>query len=99
MAAPISQDEIDALLESGGDFDDQESVDTDISGSADAPRKTGSKYISITKAEPYRFKFIYKSPVLKSSDYVLDPEDENMLDHSVPVVRRLMNFSNSRNQV
>ena len=91
MATPISQDEIDALLGGIEPLDDTSLIEMDIDEKTS--HKTGLKYVKILTKEPYRFKFKYRSPILKNGDYIYNPESDMELDESIPVVRSLSEYA------
>ncbi|MCP4725512.1 MAG: hypothetical protein GY863_10770 [bacterium] len=98
MAAPLSQDEIDALLNSTDD-----SMDGDDSGfepdfTEDEPKRGGTKNFEIPEVAPYRFKFNYLSPVIKSKRYIYNPDEEPVEDkeEETLVVRSIFNYAAAR---
>jgi len=98
MAAPLSQDEIDALLGGSGDLDDTGSIDMDVDIAEEAPRKGGTKNVSIPVIKPFRFNFSYRSPVLKTDDYVFNPNLEEKMEESTVIVRTISNYSTFLNK-
>ncbi len=99
MAAPLSQDEIDALLTDDALVDD---ISADISEAAEAAatesetRSGKTKHFSVSQPKPFRYTFKYSSPVIKQSDMVIDPETENDLAPDIPVVRSMSNYAKLR---
>ncbi len=93
MAEPLEQSEIDDLLNSAGDFDDP---DIDDLGTDDLDESTPHRKIAnfrTPEEKPFRFKFRYKSPIVKSNSYLLNPDEENDPESSQPVVRTLSNYA------
>ena len=99
MAAPLSQDEIDALLNSSEDALDSDDPisDTDID-EPEQPKKSGIKNFEIPAIKPYRFKFNYHSPIIKCTNYVYNPEDDSndKSENENLVVRSLFNYANRK---
>ncbi len=100
MAAPLSQDEIDALLNSTEDAiegGDDSVFEPDIAEAE--PRKGGTKNFEIPVEDPYRFKFNYNSPVIKCKGYVYNPEEEPVEEQNGEeklVVRSIFNYATTR---
>jgi len=103
MAELMSQAEIDELLKStvgGSDSGAEEVIEAD---EAPETSKSGkrSKTFSAPKKKELRFHFPYQSPILKSENYVFNPDPEGEPPHDKPVVRTISNFVEylkSRNQ-
>ncbi|MCH7781680.1 hypothetical protein IID62_01295 [candidate division KSB1 bacterium] len=93
MAAPLSQDEIDALLGDTDALDDSDPIELEADIAEEGSRKTGSKNIGIRETKPFRFDFSYRSPILKSNDYVFNPNLEEKMENSTVVVRTISNYS------
>jgi len=93
MAAPLSQDEIDALLGDSEELDDSGSIEMESDFAEDDSRKTGTKNVGIPVPKPFRFDFSYRSPVLKTNDYVYNPNLEEKMEASTVVVRTISNYS------
>lgn len=93
MAAPLSQDEIDALLGDTEELDDTGSIEMDSDLDEEAPRKGGTKNVGIPETKPFRFDFTYRSPVLKTNDYVFNPNLEEKMEVSTVIVRTISNYS------
>lgn len=93
MAAPLSQDEIDALLGGGDDLDEPGSADIEDDLSDEPQRKQGLKNVGLPVTKPFRFKIVYRTPILKSDDYIFNPSSEEEFDKSSTVVRTLSNYS------
>ena len=96
MAEPLDQSEIDDLLNSAGDFDEPEidDVGTDELDES-APRRKITNFRT-PEEKPYRFNFRYKSPIVKSNNYLLNPNEENDPESSQPVVRTLSNYAQNK---
>lgn len=93
MAAPLSQDEIDALLGGGDDLDEPGSADIEDDLSDEPQRKQGLKNVGLPETKPFRFEIVYRTPILKSDDYIFNPSSEEEFDKSSTVVRTLSNYS------
>ncbi len=101
MAAPLSQDEIDALLNSTDEFDSMEDDSPMDSGDFpdEAPaRKGGTKNFNPIEVPAFRFKFNYNSPIVKSSAYRFNPEDDKDTgkDENDLVVRSIFNYASMK---
>ena len=96
MATPINQDEIDALLGGVETSDNTGLSEMDVDIDEKPSQKTGAKYVGILMKEPFRFKFIYRSPILKSGEYVYNPESDVEVDKSTPVVRSISEYTRYR---
>ncbi len=98
MAAPLSQEEIDNLLDgqdSAGEgvLNEPSSADGNEPG---VPRSSKSKYFGISESKPFRYRFTYRSPVLKSNSFIVDPDPEVEQDPSATIVRSLGNYAKLR---
>lgn len=93
MAAPLSQDEIDALLGDSEALDDSDPIEIEADFDEEASRKTGSKNVRVPITKPFRFDFSYRSPILKNNDYVFNPNIEEKMENSTVVVRTISNYS------
>jgi len=98
MAAPLNQNEIDALLSvetaEGAAGADLGNTDTDIQTRSRAK----AKQIGIPAIAPFRFRYIYKSPVIKKHTCIFDPDPDSEPDPSAVVVRSLSNYAHFRNK-
>lgn len=95
MAAPLEQNEIDALLSSDllDDIGADDSMSAPPAPSAAPGKKSKTRHFGVPVSSPYRFHFKYKSPVLKSSEVLYDPDPENEVESPTPVVRSLSNYA------
>ena len=91
MAAPLSQDEIDSILGSSGDFDFPASDDISGAAASEPPKSSSSRFYSIPLAEPYRFRFPYHSPIVKK--YLYNPGSAESEDNPVPVVWSITHYA------
>lgn len=95
MAEILSQNEIDDLLSAniGGDDtpDDQE---TAPAKSETIPVTEGGKrkYFKPQRQRAYRFQNIYKSPVIKKSSMVFNPDPTQKERDEIQIVRTLENY-------
>ena len=98
MAAPLSQDEVDALLSQdavSGDTTENEEIS--VQESHDATKtKSKTRHFSIPESKPYRFKFGYRSPVIRSQECVFDPDPVKEFEPGMVVVRSLSNYAEFR---
>ncbi|MFC1729090.1 hypothetical protein ACFL6I_02025 [candidate division KSB1 bacterium] len=99
MAAPLNQDEIDALLSSDA-FDD-EPLPEESGGEPEPAARTKSrtKHFGVPVNIPFRFKFTYRSPIIKSQDILIDPDPEEVQDSTVVIVRSLSNYAKYRKKI
>ncbi len=94
MAEPLNQSEIDDLLGGDEDFDEPDSGEllTDFKDDAVPRRKTMN--FSPPEEKPYRFRFKYTSPILKSDNYTYNPSGEPVAEFSSGIiVRSLSNYA------
>jgi len=92
MAAPLNQNEIDALLTSDAAIEDDPSLNTDPGETAQISHRSRTKHFGSPDHRPYRFHFEYYSPVIKMKDIVLDPDPESDFEPSDVVVRSISNY-------
>ena len=94
MAELMDQSEIDALLNSTLNEMDEDGGGDDAGESAE-PASGGKKTKIYTYKEDKnkRFKFPYHSPVVKNSNFIMNPDPHDALPEDVPVVRTLANYA------
>jgi hypothetical protein len=91
MAAPLSQQEIDAILGSTGDIGLPASEPSASTPSGATPKSSGQKFYSSPVAQPYHFRFPYHSPIVKK--YILNPGTTDTENSATPVVFSITTYS------
>ncbi|MFC1477293.1 hypothetical protein ACFL6L_02390 [candidate division KSB1 bacterium] len=101
MAAPLSQEEIDALLTDNAiDDDDTSAEETEVHAEpASGDSRSRNKHFGASRPKPFRYHFRYKSPILKSREILLNPGPDSASDQSGVIVRNLNNYAQYRKTV